>query len=138
MVVGHFLADFDGVVVARSKSVHYPPWTRNLATRYVIQEADGRKYVYYADPSEGELGGFPIGTHLTKQRWRMDYEADGRTRQDFPLPLYLLWMIIDFAILVAVVILGIMIRIRDRRTHDLEAALERGRALLAEMKGPDA
>ena len=138
MVIGHLLADFDGVVVARSDSIHYPPWTRNLANRYVIQEANGRKYVYYADPSEGDLGGFAIGTRITKERWRMDYEADGRTRQDFPLPLYLLWMILDFGIFVAVIILGIMIRMRDRRTRDLEAAVERGRELLAEMKGPDA
>lgn len=35
MVAGHYLAQFDGVVVARTNDVHYPPWTRNLATRYV-------------------------------------------------------------------------------------------------------
>jgi hypothetical protein len=128
------MAQFDGVVAARTKNVAYPPWTRNLTTRDVVQEPDGRKYVYYADPSEGDLGGFKIGTHLTKQRWHMDYEADGEVRNDFPLPFYLLWMIFDFGILAAVVVLAIMIRARDQRTRDLEAAVERGQALLRQTE----
>ncbi len=132
-VVGHYLAQFDGVVVARTELVHYPPWTRNLTTKYVIQESDGRKYVYYADPSQGHIDGFPIGTHLAKQRWHMDYEADGQERNDFPLPIYAFWMILDFGVLVACVILAFMIQARDRRTRELEAAVERGQQLLRDM-----
>ena len=60
----------------------------------------------------------------------MDYEVNGQTRNDFPLPLYLFWMVFDFGMLAAVVGLAIMIRIRDQRTHDLEAAVERGEELL--------
>jgi hypothetical protein len=100
----------------------------------VIQEPDGRKRVYYADPSEGDLGGFKIGTHLSKQRWHMDCEADGKVRNDFPLPLYLFWMVIDLGIFGAVVVLAIMIRARDQRTRDLEAAVERGQELLRQTE----
>jgi hypothetical protein len=132
--VGHFLAQFDGVVAARTNNVAYPSWTRNLTTRYVIQEPDGRKCVYYADPSEGDLGGFKIGTHLSKQRWHMVYEADGKVRNDFPLPLYLFWMVFDFGIFAAVVVLAIRIRTRDQRTRDLEAAVERGQELLRQTE----
>jgi hypothetical protein len=133
-VAGHFLAQFDGVVVARTEFVHYPPWTRNLTTKYSIRETDGREHVYYADPSEGgRVDGFPIGTHLTKQRWRMDYEADGQPRDDFPLPIYGFWMILDFGLLVALLILAAMIRARDRRTRELEAAVERGQQVLRDM-----
>jgi hypothetical protein len=128
--VGHFLAQFDGVVVARTYNAAYPPWTRNLTTRYVIQESSGRKRVYYADPGEGDLDGFKIGTHLSKQRWHMDYEADGVVRNDFALPFYLFWMIFDFGIFAAVVVLAFMIRARDQRLRDLEAAVERGEELL--------
>jgi hypothetical protein len=131
--VGHFFAQFDGVVVARTENVSYPPWTRNLTTKYVIQESYGRTFGYYADPSEGDLGGFKIGTRLRKQRWHMEYEANGQTRDDFPLPMYLFWMIFDFGMLAAVLVLAIMIRTRDRRTRDLEAAVERGEELLREM-----
>src|SRR5690349_17704844 len=134
MTVGHFLAQFDGVVAARTYDVAYPPWSRNLTTRYVIQEPGGRKCVYYADPSEGVLGGYKIGTHLSKQRWHIDYEADGEVRNDFPLPLYLFWMVLDFGIFAAVVVLAIMIRARDQRMSDLEAAVERGQELLRQTE----
>jgi hypothetical protein len=130
MVVGHYLAQFDGLVVARTDDIHYPPWTRNLATRYVIRESDGRRGVYYADPSQGHIDGFPIGTRLSKQRRHMDYEADGKTRNDFPLPFYLFWMILDFGLLAGCMIVAMMIRIRDRRTRELESAVERGERLL--------
>jgi hypothetical protein len=133
-VAGHFLAQFDGVVVARTEFVHYPPWTRNLTTKYVIREADGREHVFYADPSEGSgIDGFPIGTHLTKQRGHLDYEENGQQRDDFPLPMYTFWMILDFGLLVGCVILAIMIRARDQRTRELEAAVERGQQVLRDM-----
>lgn len=130
IVLEHLLAQFDGVVVARTDDVHYPSWTRNLANRYVVHESDGRDRVYYADPSEGRLDGFPIGTRVTKQRWHMDYEENGQTRNDFPFPIYAFWLMFDFALLVACVILVIMISLRDRRTRELEAAVERGKRLL--------
>jgi hypothetical protein len=132
-VAGHYLAQFDGVIIGRTEFVRYPPWTRNLTTRYLIREADGREHVYYADPSQGHIDGFPIGTHLIKQRWHMDYEADGARRDDFPLPIYAFWMILDFGMLVGCVILAMMIRARDRRTRELEAALERGQRVLRDM-----
>jgi len=92
MVLEHWLAQFDGVIVARTDDVHYPLWTRNLATRYIIREADGREHVFHVDPAEGHRNGFPIGTRLTKHRWHMDYEEDGHAGNDFP-PFYAFWMI---------------------------------------------
>ena len=132
-VAGHYLAQFDGVIVARSEFVHYSSWTRNLTTRYLIHEADGREHIYYADPSQGHIDGFPIGTHLVKQRWHMDYEANGHRMNDFPLPLYAFWMILDFGLMVGCVILGLMIRARDRNTRELESAVERGQEILHDL-----
>jgi hypothetical protein len=126
----HYVAQFDGVVVARTEWVHYPPWTRNLVTRYVIRDADGAEHVYHADPAEGLIDGFPIGSHLRKQRWGFNYELDGRLRNDFPFPFYLLWMILDFGLIVSCVIVVMMINARDRRARELEAAVERGRRQL--------
>lgn len=76
---------------------------------------------------------FSIGAHLSKQRWRLDYKEDGQARNDFPLPIYGFWMIIDFSVLVACVILAFMIQARDRRTRELEAAVGRGEELLRKM-----
>ena len=132
-VLGHYLAQFDGVVVARTEFVHYPSWTRNLTTRYLIRDSDGREKVYYADPSQGFIDGFPVGTHLNKQRWSMAYEANGRAMDDFPLAIYGFWMILDSGLLIGCVILALMIRARDRRTRELEAAVERGEQLLRDM-----
>jgi len=132
-VAGHYLAQFDGVIVGRTQFVHYPPWTRNLTTRYLIREPDGRERAYYADPSQGHIDGFPIGTQLSKQRWRMEYEANGQRMNDFPPPIYGFWMILDFGLLVGCVILAFMNRARDRRTREAEAAMRRGQHLLQDM-----
>ena len=130
IVLGHLLAQFDGVLVARTDNLHYPPWTRNGATRYVIHGADGRDHVYYADPGEGRSGGFPLGTELRKRRWHFDYVENGQPRNDFPFPLYFFFLVLDSGLLVACVIVAIMIQIRDRNAHELAAAVERGQRLL--------
>lgn len=131
-VGGQYLARFDGVVIARQEGIYHPFWSHNRTTRYVIRESDGRERVYYADPSLGRLNGFPIGTHLTKQRWRMDYEADGEERNDFPFPLYLFWMLFDSGLMIGCIIIGVMINIRDRHTRELQSALERAEERLRE------
>ncbi len=126
MVGGQYLAQFDGTVVARTEGVYYPFWTRNRVTKYVIRESDGGERVYYAHSS------FPIGAHLSKQRWRLDYELDGKRRDDFPFPFYFFWIMFDLCLVTGCVIVGIMINIRDRRTRELEAAVERAREILAQ------
>jgi hypothetical protein len=63
----------------------------------------------------------------------MEYEANGQTMNDFPLPIYGFWMILDFGLLVGCVILAFMMHARDRRTRELEAAVERGQQVLREM-----
>lgn len=129
VVLEHLLAQFDGVVVART-DVRYPPWTRNHATRYVIRGSDGQERIFTTDPSDGGTHGFPIGTRLRKQRWDLSYEENGQPVNDFPLAWYGLWLIVDFAVVAGCVILAIMIRIRDRTAHELAAAVERGKRLL--------
>jgi hypothetical protein len=121
---GHLLAQFDGVVAAR-KDVRYPPWTRYHATRYTIRGSDGRERAYIADPTEGGTHGFAMGTHLEKQRWRMDYEENGRRVDDFPVALYGFWVIFNTGLGLGAIILAIMIRIRDRSSRDLAAAAAR-------------
>jgi hypothetical protein len=130
IVLGHLLAQFDGVVVARTEDVHYPPWTRTRATRYIIRDTDGHQHLYYADSSEGGLDGFPDGTSLKKHRWQFEYEENGQVRNDFPFPFYLLFLILDTGLLVGAVVLAIMMRNRDRRNRELADAVDRGRRLL--------
>jgi hypothetical protein len=137
IVIGHYWAQFNGVVVARTNDVHFPSWTRNRANRYVIREADGSEHVYYADSSEGHRDGFPIGTSLVKQRWRMDYQENGETRNDFPLSIYILPMLLDSVLLGACAILVIMIQTRDRQNQELHAAFERARRRLETEDGED-
>jgi hypothetical protein len=57
---------WDGVVIARTDDLHYPPWTRNRVTKYVVRGFDGSESTYYSDPSIGARGGFPPGTTLKK------------------------------------------------------------------------
>ncbi len=111
--------------VARKDNVPFPPWSRNRANRYLIRDLDGREHVYYADWSEGNLDGFPIGTSIRKQRWHMEYEENGRTRNDFPLGIYIMPMMLDSFLVAASVIVVMMIRARNRRNRELQAAFER-------------
>jgi hypothetical protein len=64
------------------------------------------------------------------------YEADGQTRNDFPLLFNLFWMILDFGLVAGCMIVPMMIRIRDRRTRELESAVERGERLLRDSDHP--
>lgn len=120
----HVLARFDGVIVAR-EDVRYPLWTHYHATRYTIRGSDDRPQVYIADAGEGGLHGFSVGTQLRKERWRTDYEANGRRVDDFPVALYGFWVILNSCLALAAAILAIMIRIRDRNARELAAAFER-------------
>jgi hypothetical protein len=124
IVFGHPLAQFDGVVVA-AKDVRYPPWARYHLMRCAIRGSDGREQIYIADPVEGGPDGFSVGTRLRKERWRLDYEENGRSVDDFPIVMYGLWVILDTGLLIGAVILAIMIRIRDRNARELAAAYER-------------
>jgi len=129
-VLQHYLAQFDGVVAARTDDVRFPPWTRNRATKYVIRDSDGRDHVYYADSIQGHWNGYPIGTSLSKERWHMDYKEGSRTRDDFPHPMYIVPMMLDALFLGLAVILAIMIHVRDNRNRELEAAFQRAKQRL--------
>lgn len=128
MVIGHYLAQFDGVVVTRTDDVHFPPWTRNRANRYVIRESDGSEHIYYADSAEGR-NGFPIGTRIAKQRWRMGYKENGQARSDFPLDIYILPMMIDAVLLLGCVVIASRMA-RSNRAREQEAAYERAKSRL--------
>jgi hypothetical protein len=121
---GHLLARFDGVVATR-EDVRFPPWTHFHAIRYTIRQDDGRERTYIADPIEGGRGGFPIGTRLRKDRWRLEYEAGGRATDDFPAALYGLWVIVNTGLMLGAIVLAIMIHNRDRNARENEAAFDR-------------
>jgi hypothetical protein len=67
---------------------------------------------------------------LSKQRWHLDYEEDGRPRNDFPLPLYAFFLMLDSGLLFGAVVLSLMVRSRDRKARELAAAVECGRRIL--------
>jgi hypothetical protein len=81
-------------------------------------------------PAIGAHFGFPLGTILKKQRWHFDYEEDGKPRNDFPFPFFLLFLVLDAGLLIAAAIIAIMIRQRDRSARELATAVERGQRLL--------
>lgn len=130
IVLEQYCARWNGVVISRTDDIHYPPWTRIRVTKYVVRGIDGSEHSYYLDPAMGAGDGFAPGTVLNKQRWSFAYEEDGKARNDFPFPLYFMFMVLDAGLLIAAVIVAIMIRNRDRSARELAAAVERGQRLL--------
>jgi hypothetical protein len=81
--------ELDGVVIS---SQDVPP-TRDARYRtdYVLRGSDGSKYSYVAGATDASLPrSLPVGTHLTKRRWHLDYERDGQTIDDFPIAMYVI------------------------------------------------
>jgi hypothetical protein len=130
IVLEQYCARWDGVVIARTDDLHYPPWTRIRVTKYVVRGLDGSESTYHSDPSIGARDGFPPGIVLKKRRWTFAYEEDGKARNDFPFPFYFLLMVLDAGLLIAAVMVAILIRNRDRTARELAAAFERGQRLL--------
>jgi hypothetical protein len=63
------------------------------ATDYTLRGPDGQTYRYLAGPTDASLPrSMPIGTSLKKQRWRLDYERDGRRVGDFGVLFYGLFL----------------------------------------------
>jgi hypothetical protein len=78
--------EIDGIIVA-SRDVPSAGAPR-YATEYTVRFADGRERVYWAGATDASLPrGMPVGTHIRKERWHLDYERDGRT-EGFPYIFY--------------------------------------------------
>jgi len=93
--------DVEGVIVAsRDEPTTRPP---RYATEYTVRNDDGQERVFWAGPTDGSLPrSMPVGTHLRKMRWHLEYERDGRT-EGFPYVFYSLAL----GVVVSFVVLGI-------------------------------
>src|SRR4029453_1988587 len=75
-----------GVIVA-SRDVPSTGAPR-YATEYTVRGADGKEQLFWAGPTNGSLPrSMPVGTHIRKERWHLEYERDGRP-QGFPYIFY--------------------------------------------------
>jgi hypothetical protein len=102
--VGHRLkTDVDGIIAA-SRDIPSTGAPR-YATEYTVRGADCNAQVFMAGPTDGSLPrSMPVGTHIRKKRWHLDYERDGR-REGFP---YIFYGVV-LAIALGLVIRGILI-----------------------------
>ena len=88
----------DGVVIA---SRDIPP-TRGprYATEYTLRSPDGQESQYVAGGTDSYLArSMPVGTRLTKKRWHVDYERDGKRVDDLILPFYIPILTVAFGCL---------------------------------------
>lgn len=78
--------DVDGIIVASrdTPSTGAPRY----ATEYTVRSSDGNTIVFWAGPTDGSLPrSMPVGTHILKKKWHLDFERDGR-REGFPYIFY--------------------------------------------------
>lgn len=88
----------DGVVIS-SQDVPSKGAPRYV-TEYTLRGNDGQDHSYIAGPTDASLPrSLPVGTHLTKRPWRLDYEKDGQTMKDFPVSFYSLTLGVALACL---------------------------------------
>ena len=79
--------ELDGVVVSsHDRSAKGAP---RYVTEYILRGDDGHKFVYLAGPTDASLPrSLPVGTRLSKQKWRLDYMENGQPINDFPINFY--------------------------------------------------
>jgi hypothetical protein len=101
--------ELDGdVVSSHDRSAKGAP---RYVTEYILRASDGSEFFYAAGPTDASLPrSLPVGTHLTKRRWRLDYEKDGQTIDDFPITFYAIVVGIGLAL-----ILWSFLAFRDQR-----------------------
>ncbi len=88
----------DGVIVA----THDIPATGapRYATEYTVRGADGNVQVFMAGPTDGSLPrSMPVGTHIRKKPWHLDYERDGR-QEGFPYIFYSIVLAIGLGLVI--------------------------------------
>jgi hypothetical protein len=97
--VGHRLRiAVDGVIVS---TLDVPATgAPRYATEYTIRSASGTEQILWSGPTDGSLPrSMPVGTRIRKERWRLNYERDGRT-VGFPYIFYCLVLTIAAGLMV--------------------------------------
>ena len=70
--------ELDGVVISARQS------------EYILRGPRGDTFHYVAGPTDASLPrSMPVGTHLKKLRWHLNYERNGQQVNDFPVFFYL-------------------------------------------------
>jgi hypothetical protein len=73
--------EVDGVISSIDRPATGAP---RYSTEYILRGPDGQSRHYIAGPTYGFLPrSMPVGTRIKKQRWRLDYERNGRVVNDF-------------------------------------------------------
>jgi hypothetical protein len=83
-VGGYMLVAADGTVVASE--------VRNTPRRsvvYTMRGPTGESFTYTSGPTDGDLHpDLPIGSHVIKRKWALDYSLDGQRIANFPMIFY--------------------------------------------------
>jgi hypothetical protein len=83
------ITQVEGAVVT-SRDVHTSNNPRYI-TEYTFRTPDGHETKYVAGSSDASLPqSMPVGTSITKRKWHLDYERDGKNVSDFPAALYVM------------------------------------------------
>lgn len=86
-VVRRLQIEVDGVIISSRDTS--PTREPRYATQYILRADDGRESSYVAGATDASLPrSLPVGTRLTKQKWRLDYEKNGQNINDFPIGFY--------------------------------------------------
>ncbi len=86
-VVRRLQIEVDGVIISSRDTS--PTREPRYATQYILRADDGRETSYVAGATDASLPrSLPVGTRLTKQKWRLDYEKNGQNINDFPIGFY--------------------------------------------------
>lgn len=88
-VYGRAEIEVDGVII-KSEIVCQQPNNNRCVTNYLVKQILGeRQTIFSAGPTDLSLPrDLPIGTALKKEKWKLNYELNGKTINDFPVYSY--------------------------------------------------
>jgi hypothetical protein len=91
------IAEAEGTIVTSETTTGNRP-----VTIYRLRGPDGGEREYVAGPTDASLPRrLPVGTHITKRRFDVSWERDGKTINDFPILFYLFFVSLGLALAAA-------------------------------------
>ncbi len=84
-IVQRLLIEADGIIISSQTTTGNRP-----ITVYALRGADGSQHQYIAGPTDRSLPRrLPEGIHISKKKYDLVWERNGRIVDDFPLNFYL-------------------------------------------------
>ncbi|MBC3934047.1 hypothetical protein H8K47_01620 [Undibacterium sp. CY7W] len=88
-IYGRASVEIAGVVINREVVCQQPSNNRCVTNYLIKNNSVERQFIYSAGPTDQSLPrNLLVGTELKKEKWKLQFEVDGKIINDFPIDFY--------------------------------------------------